>query len=430
MNNNYNSGVFILDLLLVCFSAIVLVINTNGSLNQLMATMIIIINLIMTYRSRRNWYTLIISLVVLYYNYSICMAEYISVIDNTLFTSYAGSQIADSGIKILLLFSILLYIVMIAVNRQDFSQHQSCIVIDNNKDNNLIVLGLSIILGLIWLFGFGRPEHIGDRGSPSTYFEYSIILIILGFYYSGSSKYRYALFTIISIAYVILNFMYGGRATGIQIIICFLMCTCIDKINRIWLIVGGLAVFFLMTIIGSFRGSWSLNVESVTSTWDSLIDSKFVNDTAFSAYHTSMTFLDYLSYCDWTNRLNLFFRFLLYVFLGGSVANSNLSLITRKFFIHYFGGVLPYYFYFYLGFIGIVIFVVYFYFILSSIVKRRHTSSFWKCAGIYIAATSFRWYIYSPAQITRGLFLFTVAFYALKLLDDLMNDKTMERRKQ
>ncbi|MBR1764101.1 MAG: hypothetical protein IJ746_01770 [Ruminococcus sp.] len=430
MNNSKISKntaiVFLFDALLVCISIIITLLNSEGKFDIISAVLVIIFSGITAYRGRKNWYTLMMSVIILYYNYSICVAEYISVKKNTIFTSYAGSHIANEGIKILLIFNILFFIVINTVSKRSGFMRSNCTIIYDNGNNNLIVLGLFILLVLIWIFGFGRPEHVGDRGSPSTYFEYAIILIIMGFYYSGSSKSKHLLFTGVSFAYALLNFLYGGRATGVQVLLCLLLCAYIDKIDNKWLLIGGFLTFFAMSIIGSFRGSWSINTETVSSTWQSIINSKFTNDTAFSAYHTSMTFIDYLSLCSWSDRFYYFSRYLLYLPFGGSIYDSNLSQITRKYYTHYYGGVLPYYFYFYLGCIGIFLLAVYLYFLISSIIQGSNSNKpFWRCAGIYVTSTTFRWYIYSPSQITRGLLIFIVVFYGLHYFDKVSKNKQM-----
>ena len=254
--------------------------------------------------------------------------------------------------------------------------------------------------------------------------EYSIILIILGYYYCGSSKLCINSITSVSIAYVLLNFLYGGRATGIQIMLCLVLCIWANRINNKVLFMGALAVFFFMTLLGMMRANWSMDSAALSKVYSRLLDDKFTNDTSYSAYHTSLTFLNYLEVVDWRGRFALFLRFLLSIFVGGSMPNSNLSVITREFYVHSYGGVLPFYMYFYLGYVGLLLVSIYLFGVMKKAIKSSNIhNGLGRCVGIYIASTSLRWYIYSPFQITRGVMLMVIFFYLLRLTDSIFRRK-------
>ena len=89
------------------------------------------------------------------------------------------------------------------------------------------------------------------------------------------------------------------------------------------------------------------------------METGFVNDTSYSAYYTSLTFLKVKEFVGVQTQLYLLFQFILYIFLGSKIVDSNLAVYTRQYYVHYYGGVLPLYMYFYLGILGIMFIVLY-----------------------------------------------------------------------
>lgn len=425
-----NKNLIFADSIVVFITVMMMLLNEHGSYNTALSFLIIITDLLMIVYSRVNNYLLVTALIISFYNYSICMAEYISVTKGSIFTSYAGTEISNTGLVVLVGFNMMLFLIFSWVSVVSKSNHfAGTSIIEDNNDNKDIVFVIIIVLILIWMFGFGRPTRAGERGAPTTYYEYSVILFILGFYYSGKSKIERIVLYVVAIMYAGLNFVYGGRATGIQVIICVALCTVFDKIPKLWLTIGGGSLFVILTAIGSFRTSTTLSLDTINSVIASLSSGNYANDTAFSAYHTSLTMIDFRGISTFSDRAHYFMRYLLSIILGGSVPDSNLSLVTRDYYTHYYGGVLPYYFYYYFGFIGILIISGYVFWLMSMIVRRGKYSSLWRCIGIYVASTTFRWYIFSPSQITRGVLIMTVLFVILKNVDTLMK-KSQSRIKK
>ena len=425
-----NKKLLFVDSVVVFITIMMLLLNDHGSNNVALSFLIIITNILMVIYSRVNNYLLVTALIISYYNYSICMAEYISVTKGSLFTSYAGTEISNTGLVVLVTFNMLMFLIISWVSVVSKSNHfTGTNIIEDNNDNKSIVFVIIVALILIWIFGFGRPTRAGERGSPTTFFEYSLILFILGFYYSGKSKIERIALYIVAVMYVGLNFIYGGRATGIQVVICVVLCTFFDKIPKLWMAVGGGSLFVILTAIGTFRTSTTLSLDTINSVIASLSSGNYANDTAYSAYHTSLTMIDFRGISTFSDRAHYFMMYLLSILFGGSVPESNLSLVTREYYAHCFGGVLPYYFYYYFGFIGVLIIAAYVFWLMSMIVRRGNNSSLWRCIGIYVAATTFRWYIYSPSQITRGALILTILFVILKNVDALMK-KSQSRIKK
>lgn len=104
----------------------------------------------------------------------------------------------------------------------------------------------------------------------------------------------------------------------------------------------------------------------------------------------------------------------------------NLANLTLLYFYHCFGGVLPVFFQFYLGPIGVVVASVYVSFVIRFISKacevinpplRALLTPAFGISAIYVSASCFRWILYSPSQITRGLLLCLLCSLFLLWLD-------------
>lgn len=378
--------------------------------NQFIAVVLLAINVYGLYKARKNWYAAYIFLFLLYANYSICFANYLHRL-NTFFVIWADSEISHRGMLILLIFSIGLTLAIPAhMKKNDESEFG---LTKNNKDNKIIVIGIYAILLFILIFGYTRPTIEGGRGSPSTYYEYSVILFILGFYYCGKSLRTKTLLSFLMALYAAQNFMFGGRITGLQIVICWAFCLYIDKLKIRYIVPLGFAFVVAMMTIGRMRGGVSFSIDEFKNTIEYAMRNGGALDTAYSSYYTSLTFLQVRDELSMLERLSLFGNWLLSILFGHVIPNSNLAYYTRIYYTHYYGGIIPFFGYFYLGYAGILLFV----FLLAKMLRKVsqtdiNSTGLARCITLYIVVTTPRWYLYSPSQITRGILIFST-FYGV-----------------
>lgn len=386
----------------VCVAAM----NQRGELNLYTVWLLLTVNLIGVLKARNNWYLLIVNVIFLYCNWSICYANVIGQIDSY-FTSWADQQVVTKALLLLIVFFVMLN--LFAPSKMSDRSEKHCLIV-NNETNDLIVVGICVALVFVWVFGFTRPDIAGERGAPSTIYEYSIIFFILGFYYGGTKRFQMIL-TILLGAFALQNFVYGGRITGLQLLICWSLCVIIDKIS-----IGKVApvivfLFFVLVSIGQQRASFVLSVNSLREAVEKVIATGGSLDTAYSAFFTSLTFLKTELILSETKRLEMFGLFILSIFFGGSVPDSNLAQFTHQYYLHYFGGVLPFFGHFYLGWSGVFAFsgivIAWFRYIAKSNVFQSGLN---RCLSIYIVSTAFRWYLYSPSQLLRGALLLMICY--------------------
>lgn len=392
--------------------------NNDGNLNAVISIFLLSINICSLTRVRQNYYLLIIFACILYSNYSICMANYILNYESFFF-KFKGYSLVIQGLNLLFLFNVFLDLVIPNIKMMD--DNKILPLVENNKYNILIELLLAFVLVLILIFCFKIPEIEYKTGGPNQLYEYSIIFIIMSFYYSGNSKFWKTIFIIISLLFALQNFIYGGRITGLQIIICLFLCLYVNKVSNTIIIILTFLLAFCMLGIGMFRTSFSFSSSIFSSIISSIKQHYFILDTAYSSYYTSLTFLDLSNNMYTIDRLYLFFKWVLSMFLGGSqVVDSNLASYARQHYMHYGGGILPFFSFFYLGYLGVFLLACYIKCLFKIIYSKNiNYNSFFKITSIYITTTVFRWYLYSPSQLFRGVLLLLIVYFSFGQLNKI-----------
>lgn len=382
-------------------------------LQNIISIYVLFLSICLAWISRKNSLFLVLFIIITYANYSIVFSEYVVIKSNTLFTKYANTKVSREGIYVLLLFWSI--IVLLLDNIKSFSAS----LYNNYWQDDVIsplssmyVLIIDVILLLILLYGYKRPTVFGERGAPSTFYEYSIILFILCYYFGGKNNINKYITTFILLLFAAQNFIFGGRITGIQLILVCYFMNIEDKYSLKRILPLFIIFFLLFHIIGIYRGNWLRSSFSFTDILHLMRENLFTLDTSYSSFHTSMTFMLYKNKVDLNVRLSVFINFIKSIFFGHySSSKGNLSTITRQYYVHYNGGILPFYFYFYLGWFGVFLIAIYMVGLFnkfSCILDGE--SGLKKCLCLYLVISTFRWYLYSPIQITRGILIFIICF--------------------
>jgi len=377
------------------------------SLTNVACIYMLFISIYLVWWSRKNSIIWLVFVTLAYSNYSIALSEYLVVKPDTLFTIYAGTEVAGEGIYILLFFwSTLVICLPQRLTEFTAKKHpgywQSSV---GSGWNTVIVLALEVLLIYIWRTGFRRPISSGGRGAPGAVYEYAGILLILCYYIGGKSRFCHSITTVTLIAYVLQNFIFGGRIIGLQFLLLYYEMNVEERISlpRLIPIVG--VLYILLTVIGVYRGEWIHARAVIPTVWEKLRGNLFTLDTAYSSYHTSLTFLLAEEHTGISTRLKIFASFLKAIVMGhyGTPENS-VTHYTGQFYRHYEGGVLPFFFHFYFGWIGVPLIAVYLAYIIRRLSRLTEAASgLRKCLSVYFVTTSFRWYLYSPIQLTRGI---------------------------
>ena len=275
-----------------------------------------------------------------------------------------------------------------------------------------ISFALCCLILILNLIGFTPAEQIGQRGSGTAYNEYLNIFFILALYYAQRNRRLICLILILAMVYAMRSFLFGGRVNALSVLVSVYLIIFDHKfrLTRFFpvIIIG----YFSMIIIGACRGNGVYTVDAISNEIVNVFRGYFVWDTAYACYHTSMTFLFMRERLEIVERLNMLLSFCKGILFGENrIAKANLSYFTRLYYPHWYGGVLPIYVYFYLGYwlVGIISVIVGVYIKMISTAKDG-ASGLKKCLSVYMASTVFRWYMYSPMGLFRAVLLFCLAY--------------------
>ncbi len=428
--SNYTAlGCYILKVLILTTTIILSIIVKESTQIKWALFYLLALNVYLVIVNRRCIYTLIISLFLLWFNYSIYFANYIYELDG-LFTGWAYSDVAVSGYRIVLIFTTVLCVFVHTDNlvKSIKMQNDDKPKLLNDDQPSYAIFGYCylILLALLLIFGFGRPTESGVRGEPSTFYEYSTIVFIVGFYFFKWDR-IYKVFSVFLLAlFALQNLLYGGRVTALQLLV-LLFIVKYDGKKIPWgkllpIFIIALAVF---SVVGTMRTNVEFTVENLMNSILSSLNGGYVLDTAYSSYYTSLTFVKVQESVAIRQRLTMFCLFMLSMFLGGSIVKgSNLASFTRQYYVHYYGGVLPFFGQFYLGVVGIILFG---YLVTTYMNKMKYvncrTYGVVRCILIYVTITTPRWYLYSPSPIIRGVFLLCIIYYITLLITKFVGSK-------
>ncbi len=411
----------ILSFIVALFGAIVLINNIVYNYPKkyvvLTAWVVIFVSLYLLIIYRRKWEFFFIFFLMLVFNYSIMITEFISPITDILYTKYHNTVEAHIAQNLILFYLILLCVFM-PRSYVSSKNIKSNIYMIPEKSNNLIVYVIAVVLIYILIFEYQTPEA-GQRGELSPLYEYSVIFFIIGFSYS-KQRTTNLLLTFILLLFVAQDFIFGGRITGLQLlVIWFLMNYSYRAKMRIVLPIM-IAGFVGLSIIGATRGNYSDFESAIENVYKALVEGKLANDTSYAAFHTSVTFIKYEIF-GWNERIRIFKRFLLSMIVGGSVPDSSLPIVTSKHYIHSAGGMLPMHFHYYMGWFGIVIAAaitgIYMHIVAT---VNEISSPIIKCIAVYFVAGFSRWYLYSPSNLLRGCTILCVVYFVFAVMDGLI----------
>lgn len=250
--------------------------------------------------------------------------------------------------------------------------------------------------------------------------EYLLIPIIFLCFFGNKSKNKrilillfLALYCFCSVYVAKQDTVTTGRITILQAILLVILCLYINKLKFRHILGIGFVGIFAMAALGLTRTGGAVSFSNaIKSTFDSI----FFGGTFTFAYGSSLTFIQTAdTIVGFSVRIKSFLQFILSIFIGSGrsiVALGNVPTLTSKYFLHYNGGLMPMYFYFWGGWIGVLASGALLAFIINK--ASESESSF---SGLFIclsAAMVFRWYVYNPILLFRlSLLIFMIVYLML-----------------
>lgn len=418
----YNSNPFDLkSFTLGIISLGVIFLSTN--IYPVLAIMLIF-SFLVVYISRKNPIIFISVILIAYTNYSIFVLRYFHP-DILYINQYLIDDSLDSrGARVMAFFIVLLYYLIMKYKRLypvSLDAKEATLFADSRKSNSILVYTICAILVAIW--GLFYKFNVGERSGYSPIYEYSTVFFIIGFYLAGNKRTLRLPLLALAGFYILMDFMGGQRSTGVQIAIIVVLCNYYKYITARRVLLLGVIGILGTTLVAIFRASFIAGNISISSAFEKLSELMFASDTSGFAYYTSLTFIGTMDHYTLIERIGQFVEFALSQIVVGTVGEAVTERALR-FYVHYYGGILPIYLYYYLGFFGtaLICFVVATYYkIMMKIESNRfQTKPLMAAIVIYVSATTIRWYLYSPNQILRGVLLLSIVFIVFNKLSGII----------
>ncbi len=407
---------------LIAYSAVLIVAFLIGGIRMDFApfsyVFVLLANIYMLVCTKRNFLLFIVSFILFFSNYSIIFANFAGTI-NEMYTIPLSEESFIISFNILTLFNLILFLI-VRWDKASIGFSNNVFVDIGNKNSAILYLLYSLLIPIFFL-GFSVPEVEGERGSASPIYEYSAILFMLFFYYSGLQKWHIRSGLFLVAAYSIQSLIFGGRIEAIQFMLVAYIMLYMHRISMKKIMVAISGMFLLMSLIGVVRGALLSGNFDISSLLSLLGERGLALDTAYSAYYTSESFIYVMDKFTPQEIMMFFVDFLKSIFIGGN-PDMHLTAVSATYVDHSMGGVMPFFFYFYLGLFGVLIsaFIVGGYLnVVNGLTNLA--SGYVKCLSIWVVCTTFRWYLYTPLPLLRGVLFLTIAYYAFAYLHYQIN---------
>jgi len=387
------------------------------------AILIICMSLYLIYKHRNNKVLFLVFLFIFYCNYSICVGEYslpnlhLPYFEELRFFSV---NYYNQGIIVLFLFMLFFSLFFKDRSRDNNFKLQT-------KSNTFIFLLLILLLIYIFLFCFNREQSTNYTVKITPLYEYSLIIFLFAIQYSDT-KIKKIILCILSFFYILQDLIWGGRITSVQLILLFAFTIFYKFLTKKRIIFFFIIGIFCMSSVGFYRNSYSIEKGFFSNIVNYLQNNLFVLDTAASSYGASVIQLYVVQFITISERIASFFNYFFYIFAGNIFSVSDLlgkDTITHVpnfiglYYAHSGGGIFPFYFYFWFGWIGTVIAGI----LMAKYITffTKQISELGKIMFITILIYTPRWFLYSPINAFRPLLFVLIIYGGLKLLMMLLH---------
>lgn len=398
------------------FVVFLLIVGLEDDLMPYNYWAVLAINVYMVFASRKNMMLFIVMGILLYSNYSFIFANYIHWFDFTLYTQVISPKVTTVSVNITTLFTCLL-LFMVPFDKVK-PLPATNIFIKEEKFDQRVCLILLFMMVVVFIVGFDAPTIEGRRGRVKPIYEYALSFFIVYFYYCGNAKKWLYTGVVFAVLYAGQNFIFGGRIYGLQFLLCTFVMVFMHKISMKQLMIGMSVLFVLFSVIGVVRGALLSSNVNVGEILNRLANHGFALDTAYSAYYTSETFVYIDDIYSRSEKLDYFKDFIISIFLGNSYNPSAfLANVSKQYLHNSAGGMMPYFFFFYLGHWGIIIPALMLKFYLSKIINLyKKNTGYIKCISVFVVTHTFRWYLYTPLGLLRGVLFLSIVYYGMYIV--------------
>lgn len=378
--------------------------------------------------SRKSRLTCLFFCILGYVNYSIAIYFFLAPPTVNDYSMYIGTPWANFGSGLLLLF----LVVMTMLLPFEFKPSHIRELFSRPENKNGVIVAVAVAaLVFIALLGYDAPDSYGNRGSTSTLYESATLVLIVAYFFAGDSISMRRTLTFLAFCLALEGLVFGDRIVPIQLILVYFCIYHLENIPFRKLLALGLISLILFASVGIFRGSIlnNLSTSGIYQVIELLLDRKGAQSTFPAAYHTSLTFLMFGDSVSPTDKLYYFGQFLQSQFLGTkNVVDANLAEITHNYYWHNYGGLYPFFFYFWGGFFGVAIGSLWSAFMCRLLAGRLASIVPLRVLTLFFLVTVFRWYAYSPTTLIRTAGMLLILFVIANVIHHFMKAVSHDKK--
>lgn len=405
-----NFLIFVYILIVTLYTIFCLLFSSYNS--SLLAMLLLVMNLLSVYMFKDNKKMFFLLLVVFYFNYSILICKYLfgsTFLLQNLFNQ-VPKETLDFNLVLFTLFNSLF--ILFLFKYKDKKEIEYVSVNMNPRARKLILFAIySYIIFVLFYHVFARITY------NTALFEYLVVVFIIGFYISKEYKNEKIFLEILMILCSIYQLYIGERISVLDFLIVDFMINYIDKLSKSKIVVyfvAAICFFTFMGVYGDLLDSHNnLSNFSFKYVYNQFYERRFALDTSVSAYFSSVSIVSSSTHYSKLERLKNFRDYMTkFLLLGSRGGYNNLSEISHKYYVHYGGGYLYSYFYYWLGLFGIIFIA----FLISKFLKygfyvnKEKSKPFNYLLAVYLISTMPRWYLYEPTTLFRGFIIFIVVY--------------------
>lgn len=409
---------FLFRLVFSCVALVSLVLNmVDTSRCTLIAAAVscVLLSVYLLIIVRRNWFLLVPFSYIFLCVYSSCYTNYLSDYPIGFYAQFRESGVSSTALNVLLLFMVTLTLCMPQTINNPFKNNRICII-SLWKKSAYACIACLVFLAFFGVVSITGSSGIGDRMSVNTYYEYSQIFLILALILTGGERKLLIACGAVLAFRVLLDFAIGGRVTAIEMC-CGFFLACFSHRARLTRVLPVIAMLFVATLtVGKLRGS-AFELEMALKGIVDFANAGFSWDGAYAAYHTSECYVAYRELFNIGYDISGLVEFLLSMIVGTSSGLWAPTDYVTSIFPNQGGGYLPFFFYFYLGYVGAVISGIVTALVLRLLVNPVEEGKPLRfVVRIWISCTVFRWFSYNPVALVRGVAIIVIVYVAITLL--------------
>lgn len=408
------------EMALNIFMLIMVIWSTVLQSGLLLSTVLILANLSLMYKVRKNQSLLLVMVFMLMYSIPF-LIHYLLGYD---LSGYVYMNKEEYIFLVLLMHTIFYLTVNVVTDKREFQTSHISINLKQRCSKYVYYFGVAgcffcLIFGLRGANVLSRGGYTmaGSSGMGALY-EYCPIFYVIAYFFCGDIKFRKIFLQIIFILYAGKCLLYGGRVPVISMGILFFMLFYSGRYNTRTIMIGFVVLYLGMAVYGDFRDDLHINsfsMNRIYGIYDMGGENYFIGNNETDCIYAAICLVSSIKtgFVDLLYRAEAAVYFIIRFIVPSSMVNQDFNVIPylqRNYTSIGGGGLVSAFWYFYFGWLGVVLAGMIcgkVFSIIGNIAKYSSSSQIFALISLSLIP---RWLTYSPEAMIK-LPLYAVAVY-------------------